>query len=125
MKNLVRLAAFLLLISFTLTGCYYDKESELYRSSAVCDTNIVTYSHSIVPIMVANCNSCHNTALASGGVITDTYADLSLVAAPGGTLYNGVNWVGDLSPMPKNLSKLSACDLTKINKWIAAGAPNN
>ena len=79
MKNVIRLATLLLLISFTLSGCYYDKENELYPSPrTVCDTTNVTYSKSIVPIMVANCNVCHSTALQQGYIITDNYNDLSV-----------------------------------------------
>ncbi len=125
MKNLIRLASILLLMSFILSGCYYDKENELFKSTAVCDTAVVTYAHSIAPIMVANCNVCHNTTLASGGIITDTYPDLSSMAAPGGMLWNAVNGFNGLELMPKNQPKLSNCDLVKINKWILAGALNN
>ncbi len=126
MKNVIRLASLLLLISITLTGCYYDKENELYPSpKTVCDTTHVTYSKSIVPIMVANCNVCHSTALQQGYIITDTYNDLSGLASPDGPLYNGINWVGGVSKMPKGGAKLSDCDVAKINIWIRAGAPNN
>jgi hypothetical protein len=29
------------------------------------------------------------------------------------------------SPMPQNDNKLSECNIAKIKKWIATGAPNN
>ena len=123
MKNLIRLTAILLVFSFTLSGCYYDKENELYPSTACGDTTIVTYATSIAPVMVANCNVCHSTANPSGNVVTASYDDLSVVAK-NGKLWASVNHDGSF-PMPKGLDKLSVCDLTKIKKWVDAGSPNN
>lgn len=124
MKNLIRFSAIFLLISTILSGCYYDKENELYPSPPNCDTSgVMTYSRSIAPVMAANCNVCHSTALASGGVITDNYSGLSSVAA-NGALWAAVSWSGGVQ-MPKGSEKLSDCDLTKIQKWIGAGYPNN
>ena len=89
-----------------------------------CDTaGVMTYSRSMVPVMVANCNVCHSTAVASGNVITDNYDGLSIIAK-NGRLWAAVNHNGAL-PMPQGSPKLSACDLTKIKKWVDAGSPNN
>jgi cytochrome c5 len=111
------------ILSSSLQSCYYDKESELYPV-ATCDTALVTYSQTIVPIMSANCNVCHSTAVASGGVITDNHADLSTVAA-NGQLEGAVNHLNGFSPMPKGGSKLSDCNLSKIHIWVRNGSPNN
>ena len=120
--------AFLLLLLIPLTllfhSCYYDNVTDLYPSFVKCDTTNVTYSQTIVPIMTANCNVCHNTATASAGIITDTYAGLSAVAADG-TLWKGVNQEPGISPMPKGGNRLSSCDLAKIKTWIDAGSQNN
>jgi hypothetical protein len=73
--------------------------------------------------MVANCNLCHSTAVASGGIITDNYNGLSAIAS-NGSLWSSVTWTG--LPMPKGATDtISICDRTKIKKWIDAGAPNN
>lgn len=126
MKNLIRLTFFLLLFSFTLAGCYYDKESELYPDTSCGDTTNVTYAQSIAPIMVANCNTCHSSSNPSGGVITNTYEGLS-VQAKNGMLWYAVNWEGPAqTQMPQGSNDtLSICDRTKIKKWIDAGSPNN
>ncbi|MDP1621620.1 MAG: hypothetical protein Q8M08_04685 [Bacteroidales bacterium] len=124
MKNLIRPIAILFLLNLILSGCYYDKESELYPQKPVCDTaGTMTYSQSIIPVVTANCNVCHSTAVASGGVITDNYNDLSVVANDG-RLWAAVNWTGPVR-MPQGLDKLSDCNLTKIKKWVDAGVPNN
>jgi hypothetical protein len=124
MKDLLH-AFFLLIFVFTFHSCYWDNEEDLYPSSGSnCDTTQVTYSGTIAPIMSTYCNSCHNTATANGGVITDTWTGLSTVVN-NGKLYNAVNWVDGVNNMPQGGQKLSDCNLAKINKWIADGAPDN
>lgn len=124
MRKLIRLNAAFIIISIFLSGCYYDKESELYPTGPSCDTaGVMTYSGSIAPIMTANCNVCHSTAVAESGVVTENYDGLSVVAK-NGSLWAAVNWSGPIQ-MPKGNDKLSDCDLTKIKKWIDAGSPNN
>ena len=74
--------------------------------------------------MTANCNVCHSSAIASGGVITETYDGMHVIAN-NGRLWLDVSWASSGDPMPKGGSKLSACDLGKIKKWINLGSPNN
>jgi len=106
-------------------GCYDDNEYDLYPfSGQQCDSSNVTYSQTIAPIMTANCNVCHSTALASGKVVTDNYTGLSVVAK-NGKLRGGVNWESGFKPMPNGGNKLSPCDVGKINIWINQGSPDN
>jgi hypothetical protein len=123
MRKLIRHIFSFTLLGFTLTGCYYDKESELYPTPPDCDTTIVTYSLSVAPVMTQYCNTCHSETVPNGNVITGNYNDLYVVAA-NGQLWSAVNHEGNF-PMPQGMDKLPACDLTKIKKWIDAGAPNN
>jgi hypothetical protein len=121
LKSIFILSALLLLF----TGCYNDNEADLYPfSSTPCDSTNVTYSQTMAPIMSANCNVCHSTAMASGGVITDTYAGLSTVAG-NGKLWGGVNWATGFNPMPNGGSQLSPCYLGEIKKWINQGYRDN
>jgi len=124
MKKLIAGTLFLLVLLFLFPGCYNDNEYDLYPYSSACDSINVNYANTIAPIMAANCNSCHSTAVASGGVVTDSYAGLSIVAL-NGSLWGGVHAEPGYVPMPNDGGKLSACDLGKIKKWINAGAPNN
>jgi len=120
--NSIVIFAFLLLL---IPSCYNDNEYDLYPFAGLkCDSTNVTYSQSIVPITAANCNVCHSTAMASGGVITDTWAGLSIVAS-NGKLWAGVNWEAGYVAMPNGGAKLSPCDLSKIKNWIKQGNPNN
>lgn len=107
------------------TGCYYDNEQVLYQNSTVtCDSTNVTYTKSIAPILQANCNTCHNQSIASGGIITVGYNDL-IIIVNNGRLWGAINHLGGYSFMPKNANKLSDCDIAIIGKWIHNGAPNN
>jgi hypothetical protein len=40
-------------------------------------------------------------------------------------LLGSLKHLSGFSAMPKNASQLSLCDITAIEKWIAAGYPNN
>ncbi len=117
-----------LLVCFTIvfTSCYYDSEEELYPGTGggVCDTSNLTFSGTIQPILTSNCNQCHSSSIASGGVITDSYQAL-LPHIQSGIFRKAVNHEPGASPMPQNAQKLPACELSKINAWINAGAPNN
>ncbi|HET9058160.1 MAG TPA: cytochrome c [Chitinophagaceae bacterium] len=108
---------------FMLSSCYYDVEKELYPPS-LCDTTNLTFSSAIVPIIQKNCVSCHNTLSPGGNIILDTYGGVS-AAASSGKLYGSITYSAGYSPMPPGGTKLSNCDLTKINKWINNGILNN
>lgn len=106
-------------------SCYNDNEYDLYPYAATpCDSTNTTYSKTMTSIMTANCNVCHSTAIASGGVITDTWDGLSVVAL-NGKLWGGVSWASGYKNMPNGGTQLSSCDLAKIKNWINQGAPNN
>jgi hypothetical protein len=36
-----------------------------------------------------------------------------------------INHSAGYSPMPKGGNKLPACQIAKVRRWVAAGAPNN
>ena len=104
-------------------GCYYDKEEVLYPDT-FCDTTAVTYSQSVAPVLSSFCNSCHGGNTPSAGIKLDTYADVK-IQATNGRLWGAVSHSTNYSPMPKNATKLNSCNLSKIKKWVDAGAPNN
>jgi hypothetical protein len=125
MKKIIKSVVILSFLSLLFAGCYNDNEADLYPfSKTPCDTTNVTYTQTILPIMSGSCNVCHSTAMASGGVVTDTYASLSTVAA-NGKLWGGISWASGYYPMPNGGNQLSPCDLGKIKKWINQGYLNN
>jgi hypothetical protein len=111
----------------SIFGCKKDNEETLY-GNIVCDTTAVKYSTDIVKIMNANCNTCHAKSIAKisgGGTVLDSYIDVKNYSDIGGTLIGSVKQDGSASNMPKGASKLSNCDINKIDRWILNGAPNN
>ncbi len=121
-KTALLLLAVSLIITFSLNGCYNDSEEELYPGSNTCDVSNVTYSNSIAPVFATYCNSCHSSSNPSGNIVTDNYASAK---ANMSRIKGAVNHSSGYSPMPKNGSQLSTCDLTKIDIWINQGMPNN
>jgi hypothetical protein len=42
-----------------------------------------------------------------------------------GRLLGSIQHASGFSPMPEGSAKMNACNITKIRKWIQAGALNN
>ena len=127
----IMLAASLLLM---LGSCYNDKYDKLYppQVTTTCDTTAVTYTADVKPIIVANCyspgNGCHDAV----GSSTSGYNYESSITplqgnAADGSLVTDINWTPTRghNSMPKNGTKLSACDINKITRWVNLGAQNN
>jgi hypothetical protein len=116
----------LIIMAASLSGCYYDNEEELYKyTQSPCDTNAFTYAKDIEPIISSSCYSCHGQG-SSTGIVLEGYTALSgYVNSNKDRFLGSINHIGGYSAMPQNGNKLSDCNLTKIEKWIAAGAQNN
>lgn len=123
-----------------LAACTYNKWEEIKpknaASTSACDTSAtVSYAADIVPIMNASCgaqdNNCHSSGSVVGGnVVLDVqigvaYCATTPTSGPNGQLVSCITWDGNTSAMPKNGSKLSTCDIMKIQKWVNEGAPDN
>lgn len=108
-----------------LSGCYFDKEDQLYPISTGtgCDTTNVTYSASIKTIFDNNCamSGCHDAQTKSFGYDLSDYN--GSVASTQGRLLGAINHQNGFSAMPKGMAKLSDCDISKITAWINAGTP--
>jgi len=127
MRTGIKTGVLSLLAAMFLFSCYYDNEEYLYSGGggpAGCDTTNVTYSGTITPILSNNCNGCHNASFPFAGIITSNYTDL-MVTVNNGRFWGSINHDSGYSPMPKNGSKLSNCNLLKIRKWLDDGALNN
>ena len=120
MKNLLIISLFL----FSLSGCYYDRIEDMPHPVVVCDTVTVSYMTHVVPIITSNCLGCHAGSNASGGIRLDLYGPLrsQIITGP---LLNSIKHTPGADFMPKNGGILSKCDIDKIVRWAAAGAPNN
>jgi len=112
-----------------LNGCYYDNEEELYPSSANCDTENMSYSNDVWPVISASCTGCHGGATPTGDIPLENYNDVAAAAAISvgnyGSLYGAISHANGNSPMPKNSDKLSDCTISKIKAWIDQGSLDN
>jgi len=106
-----------------MKGCYYDIESDLYQGTN-CEAATTTSFTDVITILNKYCNSCHSGTSASGGIRLDQYNYVKTYV-DNGKLMGSIKWTSGYSPMPQNSSKLSTCDIDKIQAWITAGALNN
>ncbi len=109
------------------TGCYYDREDELYAVNQVCtDTTTVKYSTVVAPLMTNNCTGCHGGTSPSAGIKIDSYTSIKAYITSKRAEFLGCMYqTGSYSAMPKGGSKLPYCDVKKIERWIDAGMLNN
>ncbi len=82
------------------------------------------FNTDIVPILQANCNSCHRVGNAPGDIITENYIGVKKIAE-NGKLVGSIEHASGFIPMPLGRSKLSTCDINKIKAWIEQGTLNN
>jgi uncharacterized membrane protein len=103
-------------------GCYYDKEELLYPGSGKvdCTTASAKFSTDVKPIMQNKCATagCHNTAGAAGGVILETFAQISGKAAR-------INQRCVVEKTMPPAAPLTPSEIASLKCWIDSGAPNN
>lgn len=92
--------------------------------ASMCDSSTFTFSGAIQPIIQNKCQGCHSGTSAQGGIDLSTYT-LIKAKVNDGKLWGSINQLPGFSPMPKNGTKLSDCEIKQFQKWIAAGSPNN
>ncbi|MCB9265568.1 MAG: hypothetical protein H6558_11120 [Lewinellaceae bacterium] len=106
-----------------ITGCYYDVEEELYPA-VECDTQGVSYSGTVQPLLSGNCYVCHSAAVNTAGITLEGYNNLK-VYVDNGRFLGAIQHQPGFSPMPQGAAQLPECDILKIEQWITDGAPNN
>lgn len=89
--------------------------------TGTCDTNNVTYSKVIQPILQKYCVGCHSQSVPTGGIKLDSYDGAKSAAS--GRLYVSVSRQTGAKPMPPSGDPLPACDVSKIKSWIDNGMP--
>jgi hypothetical protein len=104
-------------------GCYYDNEEDLYPNS-FCDTTNVTYANTIDPIIQGKCAipGCHVLHGDGTGDFTNFGQFSQLVAS--GRVLRSIKHLPNGIAMPPS-GALRACEIRKIEIWIAAGALND
>ena len=111
------------LIMVALAGCFYDLGEEL-RAGETCPPDSISFAAQVLPILDQQCNSCHSSRAAFGGVVLDVH-DSVLVFVEDGSLLGSVRHEDGYSPMPPDQSKLPDCEIQQLTIWIQEGATNN
>lgn len=114
---------------FSLSGCYYDVEEELYPpdpNTSQCDTSDVKYSVQVSGILDLRCNGCHGGPNASAGIRLDNYSDIkNYIDQTGTTFVSSIEQDGNASPMPQGQPRIPDCEINQIKIWVANGYPEN
>lgn len=114
-----------------LSSCYNDSEEELYGTTpnGTCDlTTAVKFSTVVSPIISSKCGTsgCHSASSKAAGINLGNYDAIKAYATSSKAVFLGsIKRESSYSPMPKGDTKLPDCDISKIESWINAGAPNN
>lgn len=88
-----------------------------------CDSSF-SFKNRIQPLMDKWCVGCHTGVTAGGGYDLTNYSNVKN-ANINNRLIGSMQHQAGFSPMPKGASKLSECDIKAVEKWIAAGYPDN
>lgn len=108
----------IIILSF-IVACTSDTEEPI-----ACDTSGLTYSNEIAAIFNSSCattNACHNTNASSTFSLAN-YADIA-AQIPNNRISGAINHDSGFSAMPRGASKLNDCTISKIDQWLADGAP--
>ena len=89
-----------------------------------CDTNLVTFSGNVFPLIQSNCVGCHSGSAPGGQILLTDYQNIKVVAN-NGKLLGAVSWDNGFQPMPRGGSKLQDCQIDQIRIWIQNGSQND
>jgi len=106
-----------------LSRCTYNVEEELYPKTD-CDTDNISYSIDVVPILQNNCYECHSEAVNQAGITLEGYNNLKTYV-DNGRFLGAIKHEPGFSPMPQGRPQLPDCQIAKIEQWILDGAQNN
>ena len=104
-------------------SCENQNEEDLFGKSD-CDTNNVSYSGYVEPLIENHCYACHSNANLIAPFSLEGYDNVKIRVTTG-QLYGALNHQQGYQKMPRGRPKLPECDLSKINNWIREGAHNN
>ncbi|MFN8436147.1 MAG: hypothetical protein U0V72_00810 [Cytophagales bacterium] len=99
-------ATVIVALGLATVSCKNDKKTATPSTASCTDTSNVTFS-TIKPILTSNCANCHS------GIDTES----GFGAYSQSNILGTINHTAGYSPMPKNGSKLSDCDILKIQKY--------
>ncbi|MBK8699650.1 MAG: hypothetical protein IPN29_08910 [Saprospiraceae bacterium] len=117
----------ILLLSLSMSSCYYDETVLIEESEDVGD---ISFSNDIIPIFN---QSCSTTGCHSGSVSPDLRADKAYSALTNGNYINAADpanselylWMKGSKNLPMPLTGPNAAYNAKVLAWIKQGALNN
>lgn len=90
-----------------------------------CDSTAnATFAAVVYPIIQTNCVGCHNATRMDGGVSLHTHANV-VTHVNSGTFMGTIEHKPGYPVMPTSGVKLTDCDISLLNQWIANGALDN
>jgi hypothetical protein len=104
-------------------ACTYNVEEELYPSNS-CETEDVTFTADIMPVIQNICVTCHNQLVTNGNVNLDGHSNVKIVAE-NGRLLGAIRHDNGFAAMPQDQSRLPDCTIEKFEAWVAGGALDN
>ncbi|MCX6224098.1 MAG: hypothetical protein NTV01_05025, partial [Bacteroidia bacterium] len=108
------------LVVILIASCYHDNEEFLYpKLDQGCDTTLITFSKSILPILQTNCYGCHSASENANSGKGINLEDFSLLKQRviSGEFYASIVQNSTLVQMPKDGAVLATCSLNKIKIW--------
>lgn len=99
-------------------------QGALQNSCNSCDTNEVTFSSTIYPLVEIKCQGCHSGSQPSSGLALLDYEDISAIAFDG-SFMSSIQGADGYAQMPYNANALPPCEVDLIEAWIEDGAPDN
>lgn len=101
------------------SSCYYDIEEELYPETS-CNLENLTYDGEIKGIINMSCatTECHDGT--TGRVPMTNYDEVKALVDDGRLRTRAI----ERQDMPPS-GPLPACDMTQLDTWISAGAPES
>ncbi len=110
-------------VGFFAASCLNTSEEALYpQLYSGCDTVPGIYNRDVARLINAKCTSCHSLA----GQTEPFFESYAQVSEHGSHLLERVKKdPSDPLFMPKGGSKLTACEIKTLEKWVANGQPQN
>ncbi len=100
------------------------EDLECDPNAAGCETDGISFSGFVFPLIQNNCEGCHSGNTPAGGINLINHSTIA-AQANAGSLYAAINHEEGFEPMPQGSDKLDECTIEKIKSWIDEGAPNN
>ncbi len=89
-----------------------------------CDTENISFSDFVKPLLQNQCQGCHSGATPSGGIDLTTHVNIKTYA-DNGKLIGSIDHQAGFEAMPQGGAKIDDCSIDKIKSWVDAGALDN